>query len=540
MRSGARTPKPATGPDVPARGGWLRRHGHGLVLLLAGGALAGVTATWIVADSSMQSFADSGGHHTASMRLAQTLRLQGLAGAWDFIKGINVLWPPGTFVLHGLSGYWSHGGHLALRLANLLYVPLLLLGVYALGLRFGQRKTAALAAVLTLFGPGLAFHLRHVCIDNAATVVVLYGMLALMVTRQRGQRWLLLLGVVSGVGLLFRVQYLFFVVPPALLLVLTWLRRPPPPHSRSSTLLWMLLAAAAAALVAGPYWGPNLTQLWTLSLSHLTSDFSVPGVHSAGPDEGLLTGLLYYAAAAGKLVGWPVLAVAICLVPRLVRRRPRVWYLLLWVAGAILCGAMTIAREPRYLLPLVPALALLAALGLEQLSPRLRSPLTVVLLLVTVAPTLLVAGLGLEIPPRGPASLLFHGEYYRAAEGQARDVEARNIAARLEQVLSRRGGHRSHVLIGGVPADRQQELLIFLSPMLPAVRFSTTQEGKREAYHQWRGQRPADTSYYLLSLSQQRLLPLLWIGRYAAKPMRLYQVPAVRLKWLMSLPPAGF
>ena len=491
--------------------------------------MEGITASWILADCSLQSFLDSGNHHILAMKTGRALQGGGLSGWWSFIRGINVSWPPGTFVVHGLFGALLGDHQHTLRLVNLLYLPLLLWGVYRLGLFFGGRWTAVLAAVLSVSGLGLAFHLRHVCIDNTATVVVVFGMLALMAARRRGRPgWLVLFGVVSGVGLLFRVQYLFFVLLPAAGLAAIWIWSAQSWRRRAWIGACVLLSAAAALLISAPYWTANFQEFLSIALSHLSSEFSRLGIQGTGAEEeaGLASGLPYYGLVPGKLVGWPVVLAALGALPWLLRRRRRTVYLLLWVAGGLLIYSLTVAREPRYLLPLVPALALLAALGTEQLSrPWLRGAATALLLFGTTGPTLIIAGNGWNIPDQGPLSWLAHHEFFRAPDPGRRQQEARAMAAALRAQFARKPGRQPYVMLSGSQIDELPELYIFVAPELPQTAMASIYNFSPDDYPHWRAARAPNTVYYMLSLSRRHPFTQLWKGTYSHRPMRLYEVP---------------
>ena len=500
--------------------------------------VAGVTAAWILVDDTLQSFHDAPHHHLLSLQVSRALRQDGLTGAWQVLQSGHVAWPPGLFALHGLGAYLVSEGFHAMRLANLLYLPLLMGAVHALGRRWGDPRTAALATVLTVSTVGVAFHLRHICIDNPATVLVTLSMLALTLVARVGRPWTWsLFGALCGLGLLFRVQVLFFLAAPAAALAAWHLWRAGSTRARLGLLGWMALGAAAALLISSPYWASRPRLFFAVALSHLGIYLPVQGlVHEQGPGHqlGLGDGMVYYALAMGRLVGWPLVLVILGTLPRLLRRRPQVVLLLLCVAGSFLAHAATISREPRYLLPTVPVLVLLAALGLEQLSRRARVILTVLVLLGTTGPMLFLAGNRWRL--EGTAmSWLFHGEYTRSATPSRQPQVSEALGTALAKRIARKPPVEANMLLFTRSlADENIELKVHLARWLPRVDLFVPHERLHDIpFMAWKDSHKLSTNYYLVSSGTTFDLPPLWEGTLASKKLLLYEVAHHNLEWVV-------
>jgi len=509
--------------------------------------VAGVTAAWILADDALQSFMDAAHHHIQSLHLSRTLRQQGLGGAWDVLVSGHVAWPPGLFALHGGAAYLLGEGFHAMRLTNLMYIPALLWVVYALGRRWGDARTATLAAALSVSSLGVAFHLRHICIDNPAVVLVPLAMLALTrVARDpRASTWLLF-GAACGLGLLFRVQVVFFVAAPAVAVAAWSLKSAGSRGARLRLLGWMALSALVALVVSSPYWAARPQLFITEALSHVGIHLPYQGLaHEQGPTHqfGLGSGVAYYALTTVQIVGWPVVLVVAGTLPRLLRRRPRAVLLLLCAAGGFLAHAATISREPRYLLPAVPALSLLAALGLEQLSRRARVILTVVLLLGTTGTTLWVAGHGWRVEPRSWQTWFFHNEHARPPHPNRRPQVASVLGAALRGHIAQQPAAPARMLlIARSLEDERKELFVHLAPHLPRVELFVPYEFLHDQpFAVWAGAHKPGTAYYLLSWGREfNLLPV-WTGTLREKQLLLYEVPRHELERVIKTqvtPPA--
>ena len=507
-----------------------------LALLVGFGLMvAAVTAAWILADDSLQSFNDSAHQHILALQVSRALHRQGLAAAWLVLLGVHVAWPPGLFALHGLGAYLAGEGFHAMRLANLLYIPLLMWVVHALGRRWGDARTAALAAMLTVSTLGVAFHLRHICIDTPSMVLVPLAMLALTLTTRGCQpRTWALFGVVCGVGLLFRVQFLFFVAAPAAVMAGWQLWKADSSVERLRLLKWMALGTAAALLISSPYWAIRPRLFLTVALSHVGIYLPYQGLmHQQGPSHqlNLGEGLLYYALIIGKLVGWPMVLVLLGTLPRLLRRRPQTALLLLCVGGGYLAYAATISREPRYLLPAVPVLVLLATLGLEQLSQRARVILSVLVLLGTAGPTLILAGNRRRLADWPVVAWLFHHEQIRRPQSWNRPQVAAALAAALRGRISRKPTADTNMLLMAKSMHDETSHLYVHLPSLPRVDRFTPHESLRDiSFAHWRATHKVNTNYYLVSWGREFNLPPVWKGTLGPRPIMLYEVPLHDLK----------
>ena len=521
--------------STPVHAGHLRRWFPLLLLGMYGLAFGAITAAWILADNSLLSHYDSGHHHRSVLLVSRALIQEGLAvGMQTALAKLHPVWPPGIFLLHGILGWLLGDGFHALRLYNLLYIPPLIWGVYLLGRRLGDRSTAILAAVLTISSPGVAFHLRHVCIDNAAMVMVVWGMVFVMRAVERpGPKSLVLLGLVSGLGIMFRIQYLFFVVLPLMVAGTRWVREASTRARRIRLLLWMGAGVVTALLIWSPHWTAHLDVMARSFIDHFqgTGDSAAPGYWS-----GLCSGLVYYSLAPAKLVGWPVVLAAVVALPFLLRGNPRTLYLLLSVLGGVILYGVTISREPRYILPMAPALALLAALGAARLPARVRDVLVPVLLLITAGPTLLAAGSlrrGHEGPPLGR---FLHVDFQRSPElrDPTPSVAAMARAYKEHVRAESRDGLHGCLLIAAHPDD-QDTLFAFLAPQLPRVRLSISSIYRDEDDEQrWKQENGAWRQCAVLSNARYEDLPTIWQGRFHQRPVLLQVFRHDQLKGILK------
>ncbi|MBW2537917.1 MAG: glycosyltransferase family 39 protein [Deltaproteobacteria bacterium] len=362
------------------------------IALLVGGVtlLIVVSALWMAADDWGCTTMDAPNNQHLAHLYAAAARLGGAGAVWESLRTGYLAWPPAMHLFHGgLGALVSTEPHLV-RMYGLLLLPLLAWATYRLAQELGAlRRTAVLAALLTVFSFGVISLVREVSIDYGCTVVLTLCLLALVKARGfGGWRWTLLFGLACGLAVLVRLQVATFLLLPcgaAAVGAMRGVSRAERVRRAPRIGAALLLGLGMSALL----WGGRLGELRD------TLAFHVREAPSAG-DRRFLPGLLYYGVAAGLLAGWPVLLTALATLPGLLRRRPAMMAIALALVGGWLGQSLSVARELRYFLPAVPLLALLAAMGVEVVARRRRELIGAVLLLLVAGPSLLLSG----FPPR--------------------------------------------------------------------------------------------------------------------------------------------
>ena len=459
---------------------------------------------------------------------------------WTEARRFYVGWPPATYaLLYGPLGWTLSDQTHLIRLYGLALVPLLLWGTYRLGTSLtGDRKSGTLAALLVIFCLGVAGQLRQVSVDMPACATVLLAMVALFksrgFTRVGGT---LLFGAAGGLCLLTRVQAVFFISGPVAVASVWCLVWAPSWSVRAKRLGWLLVALALALLISSPWWYDRLGILWYVSSSHLDGG----GRISPRGDPSFLAGLLHYTTALGKLGGWTMFAAALGTLPLLCwrlgredgRQRPvplEVAVLVAWIVGGVLGCSAGIHREPRYLLPAIPALALLAVAGLRAL-PRGRDLALAALALTVIGPTLVLAAFPVGKHHWLATCGVMEWAYVRRPWQTPWVTAARKAAAALVNHSGQdRRGERSYLLfVQDTHINFLPRMGSYLIPMFPDLAFSS-QMSPRLANSRWHQQLRKRRQVYLLSEVDTELdLPLVWMARKQTymnqTPIRLYRVP---------------
>jgi 4-amino-4-deoxy-L-arabinose transferase-like glycosyltransferase len=282
------------------------------------------------------------------------------SGQARFQKPILTYWLiAGAYTVNGVS---EAGARLWSALAGLVLV----LTTASMGRRWYDEATGRLGGAIVATGFGY-FSIAHLALPDlplAAFITLAVGAVLRAIDRANPRpptSWLLA-GLFTGLGLLTKG-------PIALVLVgmvaapLAWRRQTDPPVAWRS----VMLACLAAAAVALPWYA------------------AMTAVHGRQYLEGFLVGdnlerfatarfndprpwWFYLSVLAGGLLPWTLLAFsAIGPIARSWREpspTSATWRLTWWALGPLLFFTASVGKQPRYILPILPPLALLIARGI--------------------------------------------------------------------------------------------------------------------------------------------------------------------------------
>ena len=287
---------------------------------------------------------------------------------------------------------------------NLIFLGLLLWGVWGLGNHFAGRPAGTVAALLVLCAPGIRLGAAEYMLDLPLTCMVILAAWACTLTDGFSRRARsVFFGILCGLGMLTKWSFFLFMMAPTVMILVEGLRQSRAGEAPRRILLanfgWALLVAA---LVASPYYAPILPVL-----------IKKTWVHSGGAADGFTSpwtvesALFHLKALPRKLLGWPLtLAVAGGALAALSSRggsRRGVKFLLIWAASLYAIFTFAIVnKQSRYLLPWLPLLLLITSLGLVELWRNRKAG---ILRPVGALLIVLLAALGLRgswyVPPSG-------------------------------------------------------------------------------------------------------------------------------------------
>jgi hypothetical protein len=362
--------------------GCLRGLGEGAWVAIACLVFIGVTVWWLTQDRRVPDFDE--GHHLifAFIVHAELAKGQLLAPFTDFND-----YPPLVHLV-GAIGVFLGGLHeSAVILAdNVVFVPLLAGGCYGVGTIAYGRRAGLLAALFALGTPMIVSEMREYYVDPGEAAMVAVSVWAILASR-RFERvgTSALAGLICGIGMLSKETFALFVVGLILVVVL-----------RGGWRNWRGLLAflAVGALIGLPWYVNHFSQLHGLTVGATgAATTATPNATGLYPSRYSATNAAWY---AWSMVNHQLLLPLTLLVVtgtglgawRFARRRaPHDLAPELIIGGLVSYLGVTYIslKDPRYSLPALVFMAVLATGWIATARPRLRRWLTTIFGVIVAA-----------------------------------------------------------------------------------------------------------------------------------------------------------
>ena len=281
-------------------------------------------------------------------------------------------WPPLVYVTSMVPVSILGPSRDSFVAVNFGWLALLMGATFAIGRRLFSPGVGLAAAILISFFPSIYGNVVRFEPNIALTAVVTLSIWTLIRSSEfTRSRWALLFGVISGVGLLVdRLAYGFFIYAPSLLAWFRGLSSAWSSGSRRSQIIGNGIWSLVALLVVAGYYH---SFFFAIHSEEIFSQAAAGEIIETGEQTErrdplkLLTWLFYPLTLMDSQVG-PVLALV--LVPAVLvgvvlylRSRPS-QIVLAWLLGSLAFFSLVQKKQVFYTIPLLPAVALLAAAGL--------------------------------------------------------------------------------------------------------------------------------------------------------------------------------
>jgi 4-amino-4-deoxy-L-arabinose transferase-like glycosyltransferase len=339
-----------------------------------------ISAWWLASDLRMVNV-DDAKHANIALQWHNALR------SGDVLEPLRAydVYPPGTHIVGALGTFvFGYNVGAVVMAQNLVFVPLLALGCYGTAtVAFGPR--AGVLAALFAFAVPMVMSLFHMSLPDGPLTAMVAVAVWLLLASDRFSRLGLsaLAGVAAGLGMYTKGTFVLFVAGVIAMLLLRGGWRNPK---------GFLAFGVIATAIAGPYYADRFTSIEAQTEGHLTSRLpiwygSVPYPDRASVENftwyfwNLVNNQLYLPLTLFFLVGlgWAVW--------RLVRVPHESGYIPELLAGGLvgyLAVSMLVLKDPRYTLPCLVFVAVLATAWIATLQRTRRIALTAALLAVAI------------------------------------------------------------------------------------------------------------------------------------------------------------
>jgi 4-amino-4-deoxy-L-arabinose transferase-like glycosyltransferase/DNA-binding beta-propeller fold protein YncE len=352
-------------------------------------ALVAANARWLALDALPPFPGGDPARHAAES--AQIFRIlstapHGLDALWRIAKA-HTEYPP-LVALVNAAAYGRFGlpvaNHDVSRAAgryNALFLLILLASVYGIAAGIGGWGAGLLATFLVATYPLIFSQARYFMLDMPVAAMAAFSVLLLIHTRAfQNSFWSLVFGVSLGLGMLTKQSFGLFLVGPTLLAAVggvTSLRRGTGPSAARVEAASLVRWAANGLLVCGAF---VATAGWWYIVQMRDSNYFfwlryIANLSSGPPECGghflTVCGVTYYFRALNNSTSFGyllLLAAALVGLARSRDRDPALGYVLAWAGVGYLLVSLPESKEPRYEMPLLPAVAVLTGVGLTRLA----------------------------------------------------------------------------------------------------------------------------------------------------------------------------
>ena len=369
-------------------------------------AVSATAAVWMAIDRRPPEW-DHANHLERAVDCYRSLRIVSDSGVSEILEASS-FYPPVATCTAGLLYLVFPIAPLTAQAVMMGFLGLAVACLYGLGRRLADVETGLWAAFFFATAPFVVFSLTNFQLDLPLAATVALALYALVRTEDFSvPRWALGLGAALGLGILTKPPFAIYMAPP-----LIWsLWRAQNAAERRRRLGWAAVSLAVGGALALPWYGPRL---FGLPMQILNRSFK-QAAEQQNPEPLTATALLFYPRTlptqlgllAGLLLLWGLWAL----------RKNRAARPVLWLAtlGPFVVFSLIQNKNLRYTLPILPAAALVAAIGLRSLPSAWRRvagwaavalgilQVSMALFLVPTPPTLpgMILPMALGRPPSG-------------------------------------------------------------------------------------------------------------------------------------------
>lgn len=248
---------------------------------------------------------------------------------------------------------WSHFSADAAVATNIFYLILILLATYLLAAHLFDRFTGVVAGWFVSTYPFLLYISRNALIETTLTAWVTIAFLSLAKSEDFSSRkWTIIFGLSFAFGMLTKWTFFFFLGLPLLWkIIFSWRKD------------WknILIALGIILIIASPWYYLNFSQIIRYCLKYVQ-----PGIAEGDPHGLSWSALTWYFWALEEEIFLPyfvifILGIFIYFFNSKIRN-PQSKILVWWLVPPYLIVSLMSNKDSRYIMPLLPAMAIIAAL----------------------------------------------------------------------------------------------------------------------------------------------------------------------------------
>ena len=290
-----------------------------------------------------------------------------------FKLSANSIWPPLFHFTAAAVCFAAGASGISPLIINLFYLLILLFSVYSIGCRLYNKETGILAVLIISLYPMVFRYSRFFGLDFAQTSVLCLSIYFLMRTEYfSNRRFSVFFGISIGAGMLIKWSFALFLAGPLVCAILQALfLRAKRKIRLSAVSINLFLSVLVGALISLSWYLPGypvlsvrLKMFFRTIAYHHGAQLSA---HKISAVFGVDKFLGYLRLLVNEQISFFFFLVFILAALFFFRKRFNKLFLISWYLIPYMVLSLSFQKEGRFMLPALPAIALISAAGLQEM-----------------------------------------------------------------------------------------------------------------------------------------------------------------------------
>ncbi|MBN2121099.1 MAG: glycosyltransferase family 39 protein [Candidatus Omnitrophica bacterium] len=306
---------------------------------------------------------------------------------FSFSSGEGGQWPPLFYISSAIWSLFTGTSYVALVMVNIVYLLILLFSVYFIGRKIFDSPTAMLAVVFISLYPSVFRYSRFFGIDFALTALVCLSVCFLLYTeRFKSRKFSVLFGFSLGLGMLTKLVFILFLIGPLVHTLFLSLRDKEYLRHKSVN---FILSSIIGILLSLVWYIPNFGDILAKGDIFILDTIAFHTKDINGFNLSLLSRLGNFLKEVPLFISGQIsflffLLLLLSLFFYFLRRKNRL-ILVLWYVLPFIFLHFSTHKEARFILPSLPAIALISAAGVQSIfSGKVRYSLYCLILVLAL------------------------------------------------------------------------------------------------------------------------------------------------------------
>ncbi len=300
---------------------------------------------------------------------------------------VSAYWPNFVFFSSTIFSAFFGNTLFIIKLSMLPYLLILLFSTYLIGEIISNKRTGLLAMFLVSVYPLIFESSRQFGLDFPLTALVTISVLLLLKSDYfKSTYFTILLGISTGAGLLIKGQFIIFIIWPLIAILGSYLFKNNKLRLSGRVILNVIIFIVISVCVASLWWQDKIEAVVRQFVTHTTSSAKfLESGNSLQDFRGVNFYLFHLKALVFGSTGVTFALLFFCSLPGFIKTKFKYKLMILsWVLiPFLLFSIVFVVKHDRFLMPILPAVAIISAWGVEHMrASKTKSRLIIFLVIL--------------------------------------------------------------------------------------------------------------------------------------------------------------